>query len=172
MQIKWDEIPSDGIFFSVDDDAWVPTSDVICQGPGVCTGSLRKEGGRVLFIGAMRLPVVLECDRCLESFVYALAEEFEVVFELLVKEEEVGLASEYFCKGSELDVVYLAEPIVDVSSVFAQQVYLGLPEKRLCSDKCLGLCPECGANLSRCPCDCTGGVGVSPFNVLAKLKNQ
>ncbi|MCX5876416.1 MAG: DUF177 domain-containing protein [Deltaproteobacteria bacterium] len=109
----------------------------------------------------MRLPVVLDCDRCLESFVYTLAEEFEVVFEWLAKEEEAGLASEYFCKSSELDVVYLAEPVVDVFSVLAQQVYLGLPEKKLCSDKCLWLCSECGVNLNYCPCDCSSGAGAS-----------
>ena len=133
MRIKWDEIPADGLFFSIDDDSWVPGHEVVCQGPGVCTVSLRKEGGRILLAGTMRLLVVLECDRCLESFAHTLAEEFEVVFELLAKEEKAGLASEYFCKGSDLDVVYLAEPVVDVFSVLAQQVYLGLPAKRLCS---------------------------------------
>ena len=172
MRIRWDEIPANGLFFSVDGDSWVPGDEVVGHGPGVCTVFLRKEGGRVLLAGTMRLPVVLECDRCLESFAYTLAEDFEVVFELLVQEEGGGLASEYFCKSSELDVVYLAAPVVDVFSVLAQQVYLGLPEKKLCSDTCLGLCSECGANLSRYPCDCTRGAGASPFNVLAKLKDQ
>jgi len=173
VRIKWDEIPAGGLFFSVDDDSWVPGHEIVCQGSGgECTVSLRKEGGRVLLAGTMRLSVVLECDRCLESFVHALAEEFEIIFEVLAKEEKAGLASEYFCKGSELDVVYLAEPIVDVFSVLAQQVYLGLPVKRLCSDKCQGLCSECGANLSRCPCDCARRAGGSPFNVLEKLKGQ
>ena len=172
MRIRWEEIPAGGLFLSIDDDSWIPGNEVVWQKPFVCTVSLRKEGGRVLLAGTMRLSVVLECDRCLESFVYPLAEEFEVVFELLAKEAEAALASEHFCKGSELDVVYLAEPVVDVFSVLAQQLYLGLPEKRLCSDKCLGLCPECGANLSRRPCDCARGAGVSPFSVLAKLKDQ
>ena len=172
MRIRWDEIPADGLFFCVDDDSWVPGNDVVCQGPGVCNVSLRKEGGRVLLAGTMRLPVVLACDRCLESFAYTLAEDFEIVFELLAKEDEIGLVSEYLCKSCELDVVYLAEPVVDVFSVLVQQVYLGLPEKRLCDDKCLGLCPECGAKVSRCPCGSARGAGTSPFNVLAKLKDQ
>ena len=172
MRIKWEEIPADGLFFSVDDDSWVPENEGVWQKPQGCTVSLRKEGGRVLFAGTMRLPVVLDCDRCLESFACTLTEEFEVVFELLAKEEEAAFASEHFCKSSELDVVYLAEPVVDVFSVLAQQVYLALPEKRLCSDKCLGLCPECGANLNHCPCDCVRGATASPFNVLAKLQEQ
>lgn len=172
MRIKWDEIPAGGLSFSVDDDSWVPVDGVVWQGQGVCTVSLRKEGGRVLLAGSLRLPVVLDCDRCLESFAYTLAEEFEFVFELLAKEEAAGLGSEYFCPSSELDVVYLAEPVVDVFSVLAQQVYLALPEKRLCSDKCLGLCPECGANLNCCPCGCARDAGASPFKVLEKLKVQ
>ncbi|MBU4119063.1 MAG: DUF177 domain-containing protein [Proteobacteria bacterium] len=118
------------------------------------------------------MPVVLECDRCLDSFAYNLAEEFEVFFELLAKEDAAASGSDHFCKGSELDVVYLAEPSIDIFSVLAQQMYLAVPEKRLCSDKCLGLCAECGANLNRRPCDCAVGVSTSPFNVLAKLKIQ
>lgn len=171
MRIRWDEIPESGLSFSIDDGSWVPGNEVVCQGPGACTVSLQKEGGRVLFAGTVRLPVVLECDRCLESFPYTLNEEFEVVFEL-ANEEAAGLASDHFCKGDELDVVYLAEPVVDVFSVLAQQVFLGLPEKRLCSDKCLGLCPECGANLNSHSCGCARSTGASPFNVLAKLKAQ
>lgn len=172
MRIRWDEIPEGGLSFSVDDRSWVPRNEIVCQGPGACAVSLAKEGGRVLLAGTLRLPIVLECDRCLEPFPYTLDEEFEVVFELLAEEEQADLASEHFCKGTELDVVYLAEPVVDVFSTLAQQVYLGLPEKRLCSDTCLGLCPECGANLNRSSCDCNKGGGSSPFNILAKLKAQ
>lgn len=78
---------------------------------------------------------------------------------MLAKEEEKGLVSESFCKSSELDVVCLAEPVVELFPVLAQQVYLGLPEKILCNDQWLGLCPEYGANLNRCPCDCARGAG-------------
>jgi uncharacterized protein len=172
VRIRWDEIPADGLFFTVGHDSWVPGHEVVCQGLVACTVSLRKESGRVLLDGTMRLPLVLECDRCLESFAYTLNEEFEVVFELLANEDEADVASEYFCKSSELDIEYLAEPVVDVFSVLTQQVCLGLPEKKLCSDKCLGLCSECGANLNSCPCGCARSAGASPFNVLAKLKNQ
>lgn len=172
MRIRWDEIPADGLLLSVDDGAWIPGEEVACQGPGACAVSLKKEGERVFLAGTLHLPVVLECDRCLDSFTYDLAEEFEVVFELLAQENATGFASEHFCKGSELDVVYLAEPVVDVYSVLTQQLYLGLPEKRLCNDKCLGLCPECGANLNRCSCDCARGAAASPFKILAKLKAQ
>lgn len=172
MRIRWDEIPASGLSFRVDDDAWLPGDEIVCQGPGQCAVSLRKEGERVLFAGALSLPVALECDRCLDSFVYTLVEEFEIVFELLVKEDEAGLALDHFCKDSELDVVYLAEPVVDVFSVLAQQVYLGLPEKKLCNDDCLGLCPKCGTNLNHCSCDCARGGSASPFSILAKLKTQ
>lgn len=172
MRIRWEEIPEDGLFFTIDDVSWVPAKEVICQGQGECTVSLRKEGGRVLLAGRMRLPVLFECDRCLEPFSCTLAEGFEVVFEVVAKEGGAVVASEYFCRRSDLDVVYLDEPVVDVFSVLRQQLYLGLPEKRLCRDNCLGLCPECGADLNRSPCDCGKGRVSSPFSILAKLKDQ
>jgi uncharacterized protein len=150
----------------------LPGDEIVCQGAGQCAVSLKKEGERVLFSGILRLPVVLECDRCLDSFVYTLTEEFEVIFVLLAKDDEVAVATDHLCKDSELDVVSLAEPVVDVFSVLAQQVYLGLPEKKLCKDTCLGLCAKCGANLNRSSCDCAKGGSVSPFSVLAKLKIQ
>lgn len=171
MRIRWDEIPAGGLSLSLADASWVPV-DVVRQGPGECAISLRKDGGLVLLSGTLRLPVVLECDRCLDSFVHVLTEELELVFSSLAKESEAEVASEYLCKDGEPDVVYLAEPVVDLSSVLAQQVYLALPEKRLCRDNCLGLCPECGVNLGRTPCNCAKGTGASPFNVLAKLKVQ
>jgi len=172
VRIKWDEIPASGLLFSIDDGAWIPGKEVTCRGPGMCTVSLTKKDERVLLAGTLRLPVVLECDRCLDSFTYDLAEEFEVFFELLDKEDVAAIGSDHFCKSSELDVMYLAEPSIDVFSVLAQQMYLALPEKRLCRDTCLGLCAECGANLNSSPCGCSGGAGTSPFSVLAKLKIQ
>jgi len=170
VRIKLDEIPASGLFFRVDDDSWVSANDFVCQGPVQATVSLGKDGGRILLAGTLHLTIVLECDRCLDSFTYIVDEEFEVVFELLAKEEEASVASDHFCKGSELDVEFLAEPVVDIFSVLAQQLYLALPDKKLCCDNCLGLCPECGANLNRFSCNCARGSGASPFNVLAKLK--
>ena len=172
MRIRWDEIPEEGLSFRLDDDSWLPGDGIVCQGKGHCTVTLRKEGGRVMLAGALRLPVVLECDRCLDSFEHVLAEEFEVIFELSAKEDEAAVATEHLCKDSELDVVCLAEPVVDVFSVLAQQVYLGLPEKKLCKDTCMGLCAKCGANLNSSPCNCAKGASASPFSVLAKLKIQ
>ncbi|MHB1379412.1 MAG: YceD family protein [Desulfurivibrionaceae bacterium] len=170
MRIRWDEIPVDGLLLRIDDGAWIPRNEIVCQGSGACTISLNREGGRVLLAGTLLLPVVLECDRCLDHFVHTVDEEFEIVFELLAQGEEAGIASDHLCKSNELDVVCLAEPVVDVFSVLAQQLFLALPEKRLCGDKCSGLCPGCGASLNHGPCDCSRGTGSSPFSVLAKLK--
>ncbi len=172
MRINWDEIPEGGLFLTIDDFSWVPDNEVVCQGQGECVVSLKKKGGRVLLAGSMRLLLLLECDRCLDSFAHTLAEEFEIVFEVVVDEEKAVVVSEYFCQSNAPDVVYRNEPVVDVYSVLAEQLYLGLPEKSLCRDNCLGLCPECGANLNCGPCDCNRGAAASPFSVLIRLKDQ
>jgi uncharacterized protein len=36
----------------------------------------------------------------------------------------------------------------------AEQVYLEIPMKPLCSPECRGLCPRCGANLNTETCAC------------------
>ena len=50
----------------------------------------------------------------------------------------------YPLTGDELDL----EPLV------RDAVLLDLPLAPLCSEGCLGLCPQCGANWNQGPCDC------------------
>ena len=79
---------------------------------------------------------------------------------------------EHGCSKAEMDTVYLKEPAVDLFQVLAQQVFLMLSAKKVCSEGCRGLCPQCGMNLNVNECDCGKGTGASPFSVLANLKKS
>jgi uncharacterized protein len=57
---------------------------------------------------------------------------------------------------------------VNLESILREQVLLTLPLKPLCSETCKGICPRCGADLNREPCQCPAEDSASPF---AKLKN-
>jgi uncharacterized protein len=63
-------------------------------------------------------------------------------------EEEVEVAPE------TPEVVYYQDDRIPFQSLVAQQMYLEIPEKVLCSESCKGLCTRCGAdlNLGDCPC--------------------
>ena len=69
-----------------------------------------------------------------------------------------------------MDVMFLDEPLIDIFYVLQQQVYLALPDKKICKPECQGLCPKCGANLNEERCKCSTTPESSPFAVLKKLK--
>ena len=58
----------------------------------------------------------------------------------------------YRCLGDAvLEVPYLVDDRLDVSSWARDAVALALPDKILCRPGCAGLCPECGENLNDNP---------------------
>ena len=77
-------------------------------------------------------------------------------------------SGEHECSPSEMDVMYLKEPVIDVFAILSQQIFLVVPEKYLCSESCKGLCPKCGVNLNLNTCYCKKEFKSSPFAILKK----
>lgn len=171
MFVRFDEIPEIGLWLNITDASWVPGEEIHSQGPVAAKVFLdRKAPGRVLMEGSFSLAVELVCDRCLDGYLYPIETGFSVDLELLDQDLRATLGVEHTCSKSEMDVVYLEEPVVDVYTLLQQQLYLSLPEKNLCRENCAGLCQSCGANLNSQPCKCAQQESASPFAVLAKLK--
>ena len=58
---------------------------------------------------------------------------------------------------------------IDLKEAVREQILLNMPNKVLCKDDCLGLCPDCGINLNKESCDC-GENKINPkFAALSKL---
>lgn len=57
---------------------------------------------------------------------------------------------------SEDDEEYIEAPdgILDVKEAARTLFYLNLPQRVLCKETCLGLCPVCGADLNDATCSC------------------
>jgi uncharacterized protein len=51
-------------------------------------------------------------------------------------------------EGPELDSPYIDGDVVDVKAWARESLSLALPAQILCRVDCLGLCPECGADLN------------------------
>lgn len=169
--VRWDEIPETGLRLSITDGAWLADGGIRHEGPVVSTLFLERMGPRVLLELSLDLTVLLECDRCLATFRHAIDSHSTIVFELLAApEEETAAAADHACSSDEMDTVFLHEPVIDIYSVLDQQLFLALPEKRLCREECLGLCSGCGVDLNSTPCVCQGRAEASPFTVLARLK--
>ena len=94
----------------------------------------------------------LACSRCLEPFDVPVDSRFELRYVPLSEnagdeEREVG--------DDELTTAYYREGMLDLIELMREQFVLALPMKPLCSETCLGLCPECGTNLNTTPCGCS-----------------
>jgi uncharacterized protein len=55
---------------------------------------------------------------------------------------------------SEVQILPPGETVVDITDDVRQTVLLGIPQKLVCREDCLGLCPSCGANRNTAPCTC------------------
>jgi len=104
--------------------------------------------------GSFPYRVVTACSRCLgEVIIQGLAS-----FDLLYKPgNQSPRARELNISSADSCVVFYRDDL-PLRNLLLQQIYLELPEKILCKEECLGLCPDCGANLNEGSCGCSGSI--------------
>jgi uncharacterized protein len=119
----------------------------------------------LFFDGRVRGLATAFCARCLATFQADVDKEFS-----LVLRPETRLTGEHELKGSDLAESFYSGPEVDVTRLVYEQVLLALPTRPLCDEKCLGLCPQCGANRNLTDCSCTVETGDPRLAVLRGLK--
>lgn len=93
----------------------------------------------------------MACSRCLEPFEIPVDLAFDLQY---VPQAENTGATEQEIGEEDLATAYYREGLLDVGDLLREQFQLELPMKPLCTDDCRGLCPVCGANLNRAPCQC------------------
>jgi uncharacterized protein len=59
-------------------------------------------------------------------------------------------------------VAYYDHDQIDLGEMVREQLFLGVPMRRLCREDCKGLCPECGVNRNNERCDCVPKADVDP----------
>ena len=167
MKVRFGEIPVEGLRYEINDESWFPDHEVQRTGPVKATVVLKRNGqDRVLLEGRIQTTIGFECDRCLENYTTDIDEPFTLDLEYAPSNKLEP--AEHEISVSEMDMIYLKEPVVDIFEILSQQVFLWTPEKHLCSEACRGLCPRCGANLNQQTCNCKQDHTSSPFSVLKK----
>ena len=170
LQVRFDEIPAEGLRVEVRDQSWFPGDEIAFDGQVEASVYLVRKGRtRVLLEGRLSVVFLLACDRCLEEARFPVDTEFTLDLELVEREDEAALGAEHTCSHAEMDAVFLYEPLVDIGEILKQQVFLAMPARVLCAEDCRGLCPRCGSNLNEAACGCEKKSGASPFDVLKKL---
>jgi len=133
-------------------------------------GSVRRVDGGFHVEGRIEARGAVRCARCTAQVPWEAAERFG--YELRPA-SEAPLDEELELEDDELEVAFLADPVLDLGELAVQQVLLALPMKPLCDERCAGLCAGCGADLTageRCTC---GAKAIDPrWAPLLALKND
>lgn len=108
----------------------------------------------------VRTKLKIACSRCLDTFIYPIDFEIE---ERFTNVDESGNDDVTFVKSDELDLTDFIE----------REIISTLPIKRLCSEKCKGLCHNCGKNLNIESCTCNSDdIDVRLAGLKALLDNK
>jgi uncharacterized protein len=104
--------------------------------------------------GHLSARLQMQCGRCLEPFVFPVDQALDLFYlpqraaPQPEEEEEVELADR------DMVIAYYRGGRLDLGDMMREQLFLGIPMKRLCRESCAGLCPSCGANRNVTPCEC------------------
>ncbi len=104
----------------------------------------------VLVSGSADLQISAECSRCLEPVEWH--EEFDLteLFRYPATDARGAIVEEEEDE-SEDPLPVLQDDLIDLQPVLRDAVVLNLPLAPLCSEDCLGLCPECGVRMEDDP---------------------
>ena len=167
MKVRFGEIPEEGLRFEITDESWFPDHDLNRTGPVRSIIEVKRNGvDRVLLQGEIKTIITFNCDRCLEEHTMDLDDNFKLDLEYAASNKLEP--AEHEVSHSEMDMIYLQEPVIDIFEILKQQVFLMIPGKHLCAESCKGLCTLCGANLNAETCDCKQELKSSPFAILKK----
>ena len=125
-----------------------------------------RADSKYILDGELKGSVILQCDRCLESYRRKLEREFRIV--LVARTDEDG-QTEVELFREDLEEGFISDFVLDLADITREEVFLALPMKNLCRKGCAGLCPLCGANLNGKGCGCKIVGGRPEFSRLKEL---
>lgn len=102
------------------------------------------------------------CVRCLEPYSRPTEIDVEETFS-----EDVGREQDFYA-----DVAPLVDRTIDLSDLVSQLLEVDEPIAAICSDSCLGICPQCGANRNVVKCSCESHTVDARLAGLARLRDE
>lgn len=154
-------LPAQGREFSFDDqnvwrELWKEFRyDMDVVTPLVAKLKITPQQDGYLIQGHLGGTVTTVCHRCLEEACVVLDHDFDG-FEA---HEDVDLVEGEPNHLRNADTGWE----LDLAGLLWEEFLLALPEKILCADTCLGLCPQCGKNRNLEPCACNSPDSQSPL---------
>lgn len=131
--------------------------------------TVHKNKDQFRLAGRVRTTIELSCCRCLTEYPMAVDEAFDILF---LPHAETRPDAEVEIEDDDLSSAYYREQVIDLGQLMQEQIYLAVPMKPLCSERCRGLCPQCGINLNMGSCACTTAWEDPRLAVLRNLKKD
>ena len=136
------------------------------------TATYRFDGKAILVEGEGEVFLARECARCTEPFTERLAVPFSERFSredaLLIEGGAAKRRGETALPENDESRLLTGDRL-DFLQAFLDNLYLQLPIVAVCGLDCKGLCPFCGANLSREECSCGVNLHNNAFSALSAL---
>lgn len=112
--------------------------------------AIQHSGEEYFCQGEVSVGCRTDCARCLVEFEQQIRQPVDfIVYGGGTADSDDGSAD------SEIYVLLQGSDIrADVTEPVRQAMVLAFPMKPLCSENCLGICPQCGANLNKQSCGC------------------
>jgi uncharacterized protein len=144
------------------------TEGVKVTGEADVRGELSKNAAKTDVSGAVKVPLEVDCTRCLTPVRTLLDIRFDVDF---VGRDMVPEARETHLESTDLDVDVVEGNELDLTHLAREQILLNLPETILCREDCKGICPKCGSDLNAGNCNCSEDEIDPRWAALKDLKN-
>ncbi len=119
--------------------------DLKYKAPLEMEGVIDKAHDTVNFHGTLSSRIEKICARCLKKVSFDLSKDFQLYYETTGRE------------------------VIDTLDDLREALILDHPLSFLCSEKCKGLCPNCGNNRNEKDCRCESQVKNNVFGELKKL---
>ncbi|MCL2343030.1 MAG: DUF177 domain-containing protein [Firmicutes bacterium] len=110
--------------------------------PPTAEGVVRNAAGALELSGALKAEMTILCDRCVKTFPLKIELPLQVHLAADPGDDE------------NPDIFPLEGDSLDLDELLTTCFVLNMDSKHLCNPDCLGLCPNCGADLNEGPCAC------------------
>ena len=130
-----------------EDDLQSPLYGVTFNAPVAVRGAIENNAGYIRLSLTLSVPYTAPCARCLS--------EVDGDFSLAVERTVVTPREAVDMDEREDDYVVTEDGFLDADELLRELFELNFPQKILCKEDCLGLCPRCGTDLNASTCNCT-----------------
>jgi uncharacterized protein len=117
----------------------------------------RAGDGGILLRGSVAGEIQHVCSRCVEEFGTKFSKTFVTQY-CKQSDDLKTIASPVDDLEGSFDLEFVESSEIRLADVIYEQVAIDVPFQPLCTESCLGLCPECGGNRNRAECKCSAKV--------------